>query len=146
MGLSLLPYCAYQTFYLSSSSWLYLAALTVITSCFAVKVQLASGKRGSLTVSVSDFFIFAAILLFGPAVAVVIAAIEGLMSSLKVKIKRLYKYLFNIAQLALGAFVVGQVFNHLGGGPISLDATRPEEIPGLVFAALFCGLLYFMIQ
>ncbi len=146
LGCSLVPYCLYAVLNSPNGNWLYLAALTAVTSCFAVKVQLATGKKGSVTISVSDFFIFASILLFGPAVAVVIAAIEGLIASLKVRIKQTYKYLFNVAQVALGAFLVAQVFDRLGGGTVSLDSTRLADVPGLLIAALVCGLLYFLIN
>ena len=146
VGCSLLPYCLYAVLNSPNGNWLYLVALTAVTSCFAVKVQLAAGKEASVTISVSDFFIFASILLFGPAVAVVIGAIEALIASLKVRIKQTYKYLFNVAQVALGAFIVAQVFDRLGGGTIALNSTRLVDVPGLVLVALFCGLLYFMIN
>ncbi len=146
VGCSLVPYCLYAVLNSPNGNWLYLAALTAVTSCFAVKVQLAAGKEASVTISVSDFFIFASILLFGPAVAVVIAAIEGLIASLKVRIKQTYKYLFNVAQVALGAFLVAQVFDRLGGGNVSLDSTRLADVPGLLIAALLCGFLYFLIN
>ncbi len=145
LGLSLLPYCLYSVLTQPNQNWIYLAALTVVTSCFAVKIQLA-GTKGSLTICVSDFFIFASILLFGPAVAAVIGAVEASIASLRVRIKQPYKYLFNIAQVSLGAFVAGQVFDRLAGGAITLGGTRLEEIPGLVAVALLCGLLYFMIN
>ncbi len=145
LGLSLLPYCLYSVLTQPNPNWIFLAALTVITSCFAVKVKLA-GQKGSLTICVSDFFIFASILLFGPAVAAVIGAIEATIASLRVRIKQPYKYLFNIAQVALGAFVVGQVFDRLAGGAITLGETRLADVPGLVAVALLCGLLYFMIN
>ena len=127
----------------ASWQWLYLAGLTVVTSCFAIRIPLLRGTKTSLSIGVSDFCIFAALLIFGPAVAVVIAMIEGAISSLRVKIKRLYKYLFNVAQLALASFVVGEVFTQLQGGSIPLDWTQGLTVPALLVKILFCSLLYF---
>lgn len=143
LGFAVALYCLSRIVAEASWQWLYLAGLTVVTSCFAIRIPLVCGKKGSLSISISDFCIFAALLLFGPAVAVVIAMIEAIISSLRVKIKRLYKYLFNLAQLALVAFVVGELFYQLQGGSIPLDWTQGFAVPVLLVKILFCSLLYF---
>ena len=146
LGFAVALYCLSRIVDEASWQWLYLAGLTVVTSCFAIRIPLNLGKKGSLSISISDFCIFAALLLFGPAVAVVIAMIEAIISSLRVKIKRLYKVLFNVAQLALVAFVVGEVFYHLQGGSILLDGTQGLAFPALLVKVLFCSLLYFILN
>ena len=143
LGFAVALYCLSRIVDAASWQWLYLAGLTVVTSCFAIRIPLNLGRKGSLSISISDFCIFAALLLFGPAVAVVIAMIEAIISSLRVKIKRLYKYLFNLAQLAVAAFVVGEVFYQLQGGSIPLDWTQGFAVPTLLVKILFCSLLYF---
>ena len=52
-----------------SNEWLILAALTLLTGSFSVKLPSIAAR-----ISVSDAFVFAAVLLFGPAPATVIAA------------------------------------------------------------------------
>ncbi len=146
LGLVVALYCLSRIAAEASWQWLYLAGLTVVTSCFATRIPLNLGRKGSLSISISDFCIFAALLLFGPYVAVVIAMIEAIISSLRVKIKRLYKYLFNLAQLALAAFVLGKVFYQLLGGTIPLDSTQGFAGPALLVKILSCSFLYFILN
>ncbi len=146
LGLGMGLYCLSEIIAEASWQWLYLAALTGVTSCFAIRIPLLRGTKTSLSIGVGDVCIFAALLIFGPAVAVLIAMIEGAISSLRVKIKRLYKYLFNVAQLALVAFVVGEVFYHLQGGKIPLEGTPGSAGPELLVKILFCSLLYFILN
>ena len=76
-------------------------------SCLSIKVKFAPTRIGSLTISVSDFCIFAALLIFGPQVAVVIAMTEDLASGLRIEVRRLYKHPFNISHWALVTSVIG---------------------------------------
>ncbi|HEV8132616.1 MAG TPA: ATP-binding protein [Acidobacteriota bacterium] len=146
-GWPVILYCLYHSLTQTDLRWLYLAVLTVVASCFPIKIPLTSGKTGSLSLTVSDVFVFTAILLLGPQEAATIAVIEGLISSLRVKVKRLYKQLFNLAQLALVSFLVGQIFYQLQGSPPPLDPSRAtEQLTGFILAILFCGLLYFVLN
>ncbi len=146
LGFGIALHCLSRIVAEASWQWLYLAGLTVVISCFAIKIPLARGRKGSLTISISDFCIFAALLLFGPYVAVVIAMIEAIISSLRVKIKRLYKYLFNLAQLALVAYVVDEIFYQLQGRSMPPDWTQGLAVPALLVKILFCSLLYFVLN
>ncbi len=94
-----------------------------MTGSFALKIPLVRCKKGSLSISISDFCIFAGLFLFGPHVAVAIALIEGTISSARVRIKRLYKYLFNMAQLAVATFAAGRLFDQLQGGMLWQEET-----------------------
>ncbi len=146
VGLSLGIHALVQTFIHVSWSWLWLAGLCTLTSCLSIKVTFAQARIGSLTVSVSDFCIFAALLIFGLPVAVVIAMIEGLVSGLKTGVRHLYKYLFNIAQLALVTSVIGSVLQHLQQRPPALGSSQTELIAELALKVLFCSLLYFIFN
>ncbi|HEY3128003.1 MAG TPA: ATP-binding protein [Acidobacteriota bacterium] len=139
-------YCLYHSLLQTDLRWLYLAVLTVVVSLFPIKIPLASGRSGSLSVTVSDVFVFAAILLLGPQEAATIAVIEGLIGGLRVKVKRLYKQMFNVAQLALVSFAVGEVFYNLEGKSPPLDPTKPIDLTGFFIAILFCGFLYFILN
>ncbi len=146
VGLALGIHALIQTFSHASWNWLWLAGLCALTSCLSIRVTFGRTRIGSLTVSVSDFCIFAALLIFGLPVAVVIAMTEGLFSGLKAGVRHLYKYLFNIAQLALVTSVVGSVLQHLQQRPPALGSSQTELMAELGLKVLFCGLLYFIFN
>ena len=146
VGFAIALHCFSRIAAESSWQWLYLADLTVVTSSFALKIPLVPRKKGSLSISISDFCVFAGLFLFGPHVAVAIALIEGTISSARVRIKRLYKYLFNMAQLAVVTFTVGRLFDQLQGGILWQGQTLDLGLSGLVGKALLCGLLYFTLN
>src|SRR5438874_1015170 len=60
-----------------SHQWMILGALTLLTGSFSVKVPSISAR-----ISVSDAFVFASVLLFGPAPATVIASLDCFVASL----------------------------------------------------------------
>src|SRR5688500_6867696 len=77
--------------------WLILAALTLLTGSFTVKIPKLSAR-----VSVSDTFVFAAVLLFGSSVPTVIVALDCLVATLwlrRTKHSRL-RSLFSLASVA----------------------------------------------
>src|SRR5581483_272769 len=79
------------------SPWIILLALvTIVSGRFRIKVP---GHPAS--VSVSEVFVFASILRFGPGPATLTVAIDGLLISLTQKDRRLYRALFNIAEPAI---------------------------------------------
>ena len=145
VGLSVFLYSAYLSWMHPDSRWLYLAGLTVVASCLAVKIPLIKGNT-SLSITISDVFIFAAILVFGPAVAVVMAVIEGFITNFRVGNKRLYKHLFNLGLLALVAFAVSQVFYLIVGKTAPLDPIGPQDLGRLLMNGGICALLYFVLN
>src|SRR6266576_2001417 len=60
-----------------SNQWLILAALTLFTGSFSVKVPSVTAR-----ISVSEAFVFASFLLFGPAPATVIVAVDSFVITL----------------------------------------------------------------
>lgn len=145
LGLPLGLYSLYRSVLIPDLRWLYLLGLAVVGSCFPVKVPLLKTKTQSLTVSVSEVFVFIAILVFGPYLAATIALVEGLVSGLRVKVKRLYKHLFNLSQLALVAFAVGQVYYVLESRAASLNSPQ-GALETLLVKVIICGLLYFLLN
>ena len=88
-----------------SVSVLLLATITIASDRFAIKVP---GRP--VSVSVSEVFVFASILLFGAAIPVVTVAIGGLCVSLTQKNRRFYRALFNIAEPAISTWAAAHVF------------------------------------
>ncbi|HEV3060054.1 MAG TPA: HD domain-containing phosphohydrolase [Vicinamibacterales bacterium] len=119
-----------------------LAVLTMASGRFAIKVP---GRPA--TVSVSEVFVFASVLLFGPAVPTLTVAIDGLWISLTQKHRRLHRALFNIAEPALSTWAAAHVFfaiTHMSPGS-SLSTNTPLVVPATiamvgVFFALNSGL------
>ena len=143
VGLSLLLYGIYYCLIHFDSRWAYLGGLTVLASCLPVTIRFLKEKPQSITITVGDVFVFAGLLLFGPQVGVVLAAIEGIISSLRVKVSHWYKFLFNLAHLAAVAFFVGHLFYLLEGG---FSASQPMNFPRLLGEVTLCALLYFMLN
>ena len=91
-----------------SSMTLYLGilcVLTIATGRFAIKVP---GQPA--TVSVSEVFVFASILLAGPAIPVLTVAVDGLLTSFRQHNRRWYRGAFNVAEPAISAWVAAQTF------------------------------------
>jgi putative nucleotidyltransferase with HDIG domain len=99
--------------------WLALLALTVFSSTFRIRVPDVS-----VTISVSEIFVFVCVLLFGPAPAAALIAIDGLIISLWRRHRRIVQILFNTAEPALSIFVAAQAFFWLSG----LDPRHPGPI------------------
>src|SRR5918993_1116847 len=60
-----------------SAEWLILIALTLLTGSFTVRMT-----KLAIRVSVSDAFVFAAVLLFGTSAATIIVAVDSLVATL----------------------------------------------------------------
>ncbi len=126
-GAPILFFSLYYSVTSTDFRWLYLACLTVFGSFFPVRIPSFRGKTQPVVVTTSDVFIFTAILLFRPEVAVTVAAIDsGLAATVSLKQKRPYKIIFNLTQLSLVTFVVGHIFYQLQGISPPLDVTRVD--------------------
>ncbi|MEP7305969.1 MAG: HD domain-containing phosphohydrolase [Acidobacteriota bacterium] len=114
---------------------LLLAALIVASGRFRIKVP---GR--SATVSVSEVFVFASLLLFGPGPATLTVAFDGLLTSLTQRNRRLHRTLFNIAEPAISAWVAGQVFFVIANTPaLQFSRLGPAAtmIPTIAMAAAY---------
>src|SRR3712207_1843013 len=72
--------------------WFILAGLTLLSGSFTVRVPTIPAR-----LSVSETFVFAAVLLFGPAAATMVVALDSLVISLWIfrKSRRAERVLFN---------------------------------------------------
>jgi uncharacterized membrane protein len=115
--------------------WLIVAALAVIAGLVTVRIPGVKIKF-----SLADTFVFANTILFGPVVGGITAALDGLAGSIrcKTKARRLEFTLFNIAGMALSAYIAGMLFSQiLGHGPTGLNRTvlsGETFLPTLVLA------------
>ena len=113
------------------SEFAVLALITVlIGSRITIKIP---GERGQI--SVSDTFIFLAILLFGIEAAVVLAAAEAFCSSVRFS-KKACVLFFNAGVMALSTFVTASTFYLVFPGLSLRDGFSPNLIVGLCVMAL----------
>ena len=145
-GWVLFFYCLSHSLSTLDFRWLFLVALTFVASSFSLNIPLVKGKPQKLAISMGDAFIFTSILLFGPEVAVIVAIIEGQTANSRAKIRRLYKRLFNVFQLAIVSFIVGQIFYKLEGKPAPLDPIQVEDPGRLLVEVGVCALIYFVLN
>jgi putative nucleotidyltransferase with HDIG domain len=90
-----------------SPTWLALAALTVLTGSFTVKIPGLVAR-----LSVSEPFVFAATLWFGPSVGAITAALDALIMSLWLmpSLKTLERISFNVSVLVISIWAASQGF------------------------------------
>jgi putative nucleotidyltransferase with HDIG domain len=125
-----------------SAQWLILAALTLLTGSFSVKIPSIAVR-----ISVSEAFVFASVLLFGPSAATVIVALDSFVMSLWLPRDQRFhlRSTFNLAAGALGIWVAASSFYWLSGaqaGNLALLLPLERHLPEL--AAL--GGIYFLLN
>ncbi len=121
--------------------WFVLAGLTLLSGSFTVKIPGISAR-----LSVSEVFVFAAVLLFGPAAATMIVVLDSLVISFWLK-RRLYgplRILFNMAAPAVSIWAASHVFFWLAGIQPLSEAPRP--ILTLVAPLTVLAVLYFLLN
>ena len=106
-------------FHPPSPAWLALATLTVFTGSFTVKVPGMVAR-----ISVSEPFVFAATLWFGPSVGAVTASLDALIISLWLvpSIKTIRRVVFNVSVLVISIWASAHAFFALSG----IDPRAPE--------------------
>ena len=90
--------------------WVIVAALTLFSAPLSIRVPSMRA-----TVTVTETFVFAAALLFGPAAATLTIALDGLLVSVWAKRRNLHRALFNIGEPAISIFVAAQIFYLVSG-------------------------------
>lgn len=109
--------------------FLFLAAMTItIASGLSIKIPVVDGE-----VTVSDTLIFLTLLLYGAEAGIVVAALDGLGSSLHVS-RKLRVILFNTAQMVCSTFLTTVVLGVTFG---SIKGIYQLGLPQLSFAAVF---------
>ncbi|MDA2932989.1 diguanylate cyclase [Acidobacteria bacterium AH-259-D05] len=142
VGAIILGFSLYDSLTSADFTWLYLACLTVFGTFFPVRISSFPGKTQPLIITTSDVFIFTAILLFGPEVAVTVGAIDGAITKTS---KRAYKVFFNVTQLSLVTFIVGHIFYQLHGTFPPLDPAEVDD-PSFLVALGLSAILYFVLN
>jgi putative nucleotidyltransferase with HDIG domain len=125
--------------------WLILAALTVLSGWATLRIPSMP-----ISFSISDTFIMAAALLFGPSVGAVTAALDALVLSYRMAFssRTVHRVLFNMATAATATWTAAHVFFALGGhrplfeGPLAaLGLLGLLTLFGIVDFALNTGIV-----
>ena len=121
--------------------WLILAALTIFTGAFTVRIP---GIPAHL--SVSDTFVLVTVFLFGPAAGTIIALLDALIISLRVgqHAREPFRVVFNVAAVALSSNAAGQVFFGVAG--IQPYSIQPTPLSHILFPLFLCSLTYFLLN
>lgn len=121
------------------SDWLVLAALTLLTGSFSIKVPSVDAR-----LSVSEAFVFASVLSFGPHVATVIVALDSLIltSWLRGPSRAPLRALFNVAASALAISSATQLLAWML--PVYPAASAPVD--RLLLPVFGLALSYFTIN
>jgi len=125
-----------------SYQWLILASLAVVAGFITVKIP---GIR--IKFSLADIFVFANTILFGPVVGGITAALDGLAGSMrcKTKARRMEFTLFNVAGMALSAYIAGELFfRTLVNGPVF--GNRMPKLEAAFLPALVLAISYYLLN
>lgn len=118
-----------------TGEWLLLAALTLLTGSFTVKIPRLAAR-----LSVSDAFVFAAVLLFGPAVATVIVALDSLVATmwLRRESRSPLRSLFNLSAVAFAIWIAAKSFYLVVGNAPGAALVLPTVLwPLLLLAGIY---------
>src|SRR5688500_5437222 len=121
--------------------WFVLAALTLLSGSFTIRIPTIPAR-----LSVSETFVFAAAILFGPAAATVIVVLDSLIISLWLRgaSRNVSRVLFNMAAPAIAIWTASHAFFRLADiPPLYLS---PKPIISLVAPILALALLYFILN
>src|SRR4051812_3980815 len=128
-----------------ANEWFILATLTLITGSATVRLPSSYAS-----ISISETFVFTAVLLYGPAAGTVIVALDGLVGSfwLSKRHRELYRALFNMSAPAVSAWCSASVFFAITKiAPLTKEPSPANAIlPGLIlFALTYYGLNSWLI-
>ena len=121
-----------------NSQWLVLAFLAFLTGSFSIKLPSISAR-----ISVSEAFVFAAVLLFGPSAATIIVTLDAIILSSWASSRRHSKVraAFNICAAATAIWVAAHLFRLLL--PQTPSSPQLEEI---IFPVIVLSATYFAVN
>jgi putative nucleotidyltransferase with HDIG domain len=119
--------------------WFLLAALTLLTGSFTVKVPSLSAK-----ISVSETFVFTSVLLFGTEAGIVTVVLDALVISLWMSrdTRPASRVLFNVSAPPIALGIASSVFFYLSGAT-SGQISR-ADVPTLIAPIFLFSFLYFL--
>jgi diguanylate cyclase (GGDEF)-like protein/putative nucleotidyltransferase with HDIG domain len=123
------------------NQWFILAALTLISGSATVRLPSTYAS-----ISISETFVFTAVLLYGPAAGTVIVALDGLVGSFWIskRHREVHRALFNMSAPAVSAWLSAQLFFTVAG--IAPLVKEPSPVNAILPALILFALTYFGIN
>src|SRR5688500_12099943 len=124
-----------------SAEWVILIALTLLTGKFTVRMT-----KLAIRVSVSDAFVFAAVLLFGTSAATIIVSIDSALATVLMRRREhrsFFRSFYNLSVASLSLWTASTIFYWLIGAMPS-----PEELilTQLIGPLLILAAVYFLLN
>lgn len=124
--------------------WFILAGLTLLSGSITVKVPSVPA-----TISVSETFVFTAVMLFGPSAGTITVALDGLIISLWLQRKKreAVKAFFNVAAPSLSLWASAQLYYALSrSAPLASGRHIGFSFSDLLFPLVAFTLSYFLLN
>src|SRR3954470_23687378 len=120
------------------NQWFILAALTLISGSATVRLPSTFAS-----ISISETFVFTAVLLYGPAAGTVIVALDGLVGSywISKRHREIHRALFNMSAPAVSAWSSAHIF--FAVARIEPLVKQPSPINSILPALVVFALAYF---
>lgn len=120
---------------------IYFLLLVTFTLLFASRISIKFPHFNG-TITVSDAFIFIALLVWGAPAAIIMTVFEAIALTFRLKAKLIRTYLFNITSSALTTWVAANVLIYTFGKPSQIA----QELPPFSFGLAMCllALTYFI--
>lgn len=133
---------------LSPSGFRGLAALALVSLLSeSLAIRLTVGKSAGNS-SITFIPLLASAQLFGPAAAVLLMTVTGVLVEFLVRRNPLVRGAFNSSQLILATYVAGLAFSALGGAPLEHTRTLGEGLPLLSQLSAFVafGVVFLLVN
>ena len=145
VGLLIAGYSYFRVITEVRGEWLYLACLTAVAAFLPVRLRFSGDQILSVSFTISDVFLFCALLFFSPEVAVVVGVLDAALISLQfLNRARVYRMLFNLGQVSISLFLVGHFFYLIQGHPPPLSSLD-SGLQTFVNVGI-CGFVYFLLN
>src|SRR5512138_1203607 len=120
------------------SEWLILAGLTLLTGSFSIKLPSINAR-----ISVSEAFVFAAVLLFGASAATIIVAFDTIILTgwSRNRPRDRVRAVFNVSAGSAAIWVSAHIFRQ-----ILPHTSSPPQLEQLLLPVLVLALFYFAIN
>src|SRR5918994_7162606 len=124
------------------NQWYLLAALTLLSASVTIKLPSVPA-----TISISETFVFTAVITYGPAAGAVIVALDGFLISMwPNRRKELHRVAFNVAAPALSIWLAAHVY-YLFPDVLALsDKGAIADLPHLIGPLAIFTLTHFLIN
>jgi putative nucleotidyltransferase with HDIG domain len=130
-------------FHPPGSQWLVVVLLTLISGTATVKLPSIPAH-----ISVSETFLFSAVLLFGPAPGVLTVVLDALIAILKAarRVRKKEQIIFNLAAPALSLWIAAHLFYATAGIQPLAEQKQAVHIGAIVGPLLLFTLVYFSLN